>query len=201
MPGARYIMDSPSGQGGECSFGWWVFDESQPDRHFIMTAGHCGNEGDNVYIETSSGETVPVGQFVWSDFQENGNTPIDYALIELTIDPQYVSGTPPLEGMQLAGYADGSWLQQANPYICRLGYRTGLSCGQFRELTSDYAFAYDGIVDHGDSGGPVYAIDPQDNSKMYAVGVTSFMFAQDATNSGAATIAPIMEDFGLTLAN
>lgn len=198
MPGGKYSVLHGDGTTSECSFGWWVFNEAEPNRHYMATAGHCGDEGDLVYIEDSEGETYQVGEFVWSQF-DNVVAGVDHALIELTVNPEFVTGTPPIEGVQVVGSADLDWLTATQPMICRLGYRTGISCGQFRSVESGVAFSYDGIVDHGDSGGAIWAVDPSDSTKIYAVGITAYMFTEDATNSGATALQPLLAQFGLTV--
>lgn len=196
LPGGRYITYRGSEAIGNCSFGWWVFDEQEPDRHYMTTAGHCGEVGDQVLIEDQQGNSYHVGTFVWSQYESATS---DHALIELSVSPEYVAGTPPVEGVRLAGVAGLDWLEQVKPTVCRLGYRTGMSCGQFRTSEGPLSFRYDGITDHGDSGGAIWAVDPQDPSKIWAVGMAAYMFSADATNAGGSALAPMTAEFGLTI--
>ncbi|WP_130840555.1 trypsin-like serine protease [Corynebacterium neomassiliense] len=206
-PGARYFVEHRNGEVSNCSFGWMT-SYPQQNRTFNLTAGHCGDKGDVVYVETDSGETAPVGEFVWQAYDgeeviESGN---DYALIEFySRFDTAVLGTRSVQfsgnSVQLAGWRDGNWLRQNNPYMCRLGYRSGLSCGSFTEMQNANTVLFDNISDHGDSGGAVWAFDPSDptGSNIYAVAVNSFGSESDATHAGGKTIAPVMEHFDLTI--
>lgn len=200
-PGAKYYVKRANGDIGFCSFGWWVRDKEDKSRHYNLTAGHCGEKGDRVFIRTKEDRMIEVGRFVWSEHpsdKELGTSP-DQGLIELTIDPKYVSGTPTIKDIELHGWAETRWLEDNNPYICRLGWRSGLSCGQYQEMINEHNFYYDNIQDHGDSGGAVWAYHPEDNTKILAVGVASHGSDADATRAGAAAIAPTLERFNLTI--
>lgn len=200
MPGGRFIVETADGSTSYCSFGWWVFNKDNPKRHYMTSAGHCGNKGDRVYIQDKNGKFYEVGKFVWSlNDKSNPEEQLDHALIELTVDPKYVQGTPPLKEAKLAGWASMKWLEENQPRICRLGYRSGLSCGSYRGVAGYYMFMYDNISDHGDSGGAIWAQNPDNPNEIYAVGMTSYGFPYDATSAGAAALAPVMNEFGFTV--
>lgn len=55
------------------------------------------------------------------------------------------------KSVQIRDYADASWLVANEPYMCRLGVRTGLSCGYFEEITNQYTVTFANITDQGDS--------------------------------------------------
>ncbi|CUU66594.1 hypothetical protein ACTXKQ_09350 [Corynebacterium variabile] len=203
-PGAKYHTDD-----GSCSFGWLVGMESGGPTS-SLTAGHCGNVGDTVYVDTSSGDTIPVGEFIWQAFDGEANigTGNDYAIIRFYDDVLYATlGTPEVTfddvPVELAGWRDAAWLEQNKPYMCRLGYRSGLSCGTFQEMTNSNTVMFDNISDHGDSGGAIWAVDPADptGSKIYAVAVNSFGNENDATSAGGKTIDQVMGHFDLTIYN
>lgn len=200
MPGGRFVVESADGSRSQCSFGWWVYNQDEPSRHYVTSAGHCGEKGDQVYIQDNSGRYQKVGEFVWSAFDtENRSSPIDHALIELTVSPQSVEGTPAVQNLKLVGWASASWLEEAQPRICRLGYRSGLSCGSYRGMVENYMFSYDNISDHGDSGGAIWAVSPDNPREVYAVGMASYGFEEDATSAGASLLAPIMGEFDMTI--
>ena len=107
------------------------------------------------------------------------------------------------EPVEIRGYADASWLSANQPYMCRLGFRTGLSCGSYEEITNEYTVTFANITDHGDSGGVIWAFDPNDSSQknIYAVAVNSYTSEYDATTVGGKLIEPVMTDFDLTIFN
>ena len=99
---------------------------------------------------------------------------------------------------KIIGWAGAEWLQKHKPYICRMGHRTGITCGKFDRLESDGLFAFVSFVDRGDSGGPVYAVTDQG---LVAVGVTSYKFLYDAGKARAMLIEDVMNSRALKLVN
>lgn len=209
-PGARYRTWHEDGSGpgswGSCSFGWFVGTNTQI---YNLTAGHCGEVGDAVYVHTSGRDPVYVGEFVHSDFDDAKiSSGPDYGLIQIesryfdnvVTNPRVsMSGEP----VEIRGYADASWLSANQPYMCRLGFRTGLSCGSYEEITDEYTVTFANITDHGDSGGVIWAFDPNDSSQknIYAIAVNSYTSEYDATTVGGKLIEPVMTDFDLTIFN
>ena len=205
MPGGKYTTNA----GSSCSFGWMVHPENDNSRLLNLTAGHCGEVGDKVYVRADGQNAVNVGEIVWqaysgSDGQVDGGP--DYALIEIYSEYfEYAFATPAVNmgstQVELKGWAGKDWLEENQPYMCRLGFRSGLSCGNFQKMTNDISVTYDAISDHGDSGGVVWAFDPSDSSQtsIYAVGVTSWQQYEDATTAGAKTVESPMnaQDLGL----
>ena len=215
-PGAMYIVKHRDGSAGKCSFGWMV---GQKGRVFDLTAGHCGQVGDKVYVQKDGADPVNVGEIVWQEFNGSGQgngrgsrsdigVGPDYALIEFYSNyVKYVQATPSvaLAGMplKLGGWKDADWLKQNRPYMCLFGWRTGLACSEFVQLTSQYTIRFEGQLDSGDSGGAVWAFDPSDPtaSTIYAVAITSFEQDNDATLVGGKVIGPVMTGKGLSMRN
>lgn len=160
-----------SGGQGTCSFGWMVHPEGNNSRLLNLTAGHCGDVGDKIY----------------SDY-------FGYA----SATPSVSMGSTQVE---VKGWAGKHWLEENQPYMCRLGFRSGLSCGNFQQMTNDISMTYDAISDHGDSGGAVWAFDPSDSSQtsIYAVGVTSWLRYEDAATAGAKTVESVMNPQNLKI--
>jgi hypothetical protein len=181
QPGTQFIT------GGYCSTGWIVTADG---RDFILTAGHCGKTGDKVYIPHPDGSTSYIGEFVESTYTKTGLA--DYALIELHDGPW--TSTPPFDE-PLVGWRGSAWLEQTRPQICHLGWRTGLSCGDFISVEGSIV-NFRGVVDGGDSGGPVFAMT---DDGLIAIGVTSFEQDTDATRVSASLIEEPMERWGLTI--
>lgn len=186
VPGAKIINRTAS---GACSTGFIV---GKGDRRFILTAGHCGDVGDEFVVPTESGAELPVGEMVESKWTGVGAA--DYGLIELSPAARYTSELPLAE--KLAGWRTVEWLDQVRPQVCNLGWRSGLACGDYLEQGGGQSFEYRNIADHGDSGGIVYA---HHEGALYAVGVTSGGSDQDATRGIAQRIDIPMEGWGLTI--
>ncbi|MBY0789311.1 S1 family peptidase [Corynebacterium sp. MC-04] len=208
-PGGKYFIEDLDGNFGECSWGWTVINPDDTDHVYNLTAGHCGSKRDKVYLRADNGEYVNVGEFVWSVLDgtmENVGPGRDYGLIE--IYPKYykiIHTTPDVAWGGVPTSVKGSWgpeeLEQNRPYTCRLGWRSGLSCGDYQSMVSKYSLEFDGIQDHGDSGGIVWATAPNDSSHAtaYAVGIASYGREDDATTPGAKVIQPVLDSFGLQL--
>lgn len=194
MPGAMFITAS----GASCSSGWFVKEESS-DAVYMTTAGHCVEEGEEIAYRDTDGALVPAGRAVLTTgFDLEGD--LDYGLIELYSDARWEPTIPVEVAGQVEGIASAEWVEDTKPYICRLGYRSGLSCGDFIERESTNVIRYENISDHGDSGGPVWAQDPGTGA-WYAVGITSFGEETDATSAGAMVVAPLVaaNDFKLLI--
>lgn len=186
MPGVSFYAES----GAQCSAGWFVAEEGG-DSVYMATAGHCLEEGEEVFYVDQSGELLPAGVAVLStggDLESD----LDYGLVELYPGIDWDPVVPVPEGMQVVGSANANWVEENQPYICRLGFRSGLSCGDYIERTTENIFRYENISDQGDSGGPVWAQDPG-SGDWYAVGITSFMEYTDATNAGAVALSPLLK--------
>lgn len=189
VPGGKF-----QAQTGSCSFGWLVNSQSESaDRKYMVTAGHCGNEGERVYVRDNNGNDTEVGEIVNSTNGRLGNG-ADYALIDVTNAAR--EAKLPLSDPDFDGWQSQSWVAENKPRICRLGYRTGISCGNYMYMKDNTIF-YEGIQDHGDSGGPVWA--ETGDGKRYAIGVASYGYDDDATATGAAALEPWMNQFDLQI--
>lgn len=213
MPGAMYAIERANGDVGFCSFGWMARLPSDRQHVYNITAGHCGDRGDKVYLPVNGQQDrssfVPIGVFVVQSFDEKtAETGDDYAVIRF--DPgvtQYIDASPNITALgdstiELVGVMASDQLAKSKPYMCHLGFRSGLSCGPFREMTTSTNVVFESITDHGDSGGVVWAFDPDDPSmtKIYAAAIVSWVeFATDAAATNGKTIAGLLAATGLQL--
>lgn len=191
VPGGRIFNET---QSMTCSTG---FLASADERLFIITAGHCGNRGDQFYVEDSRGNWAFVGEMVESYLEQDENGSIfgaDIGLIEITGDAKY-SSTLPVD-LPLRGWITPQEAQARGMAICRLGATTGYSCGQFEEIGNNGLFYFRNINDRGDSGGAVFAAD---NSGVWAIGVSSNVSDTNKTRLGAMEIGSAIQHWGLTI--
>lgn len=192
VPGAR-IWNTTST--GFCSTG---FLASLGNRLFIITAGHCGNVGDTFLIENNQGETLVIGEMVESyvEWEGEGIVGSDIGLIELYDSARpYVSSSLPTT-YKLQGWITPQEAQRRDMMICRLGSTTGYACGSFEEIGQGGLFYFRNIVDRGDSGGAIFALD---DSGAWALGVTSNVSDYNKTYAGGMEIAGALQKWGLTL--
>ena len=190
---AIYNADSS----GRCSAGHFVGDG---ERLFILTAGHCGDQGDTFFYKDRAGDNVKIGEMVLE--ARNTNTDrinsADIALIEVSNPAAQVSTSPALNA-PLAGWMPLEDFALTKPTICRAGSTRGVSCGNFIDRHEDQGlFTFGNDSAPGDSGGPVYA---SIDGKLWAVGVLSFGNDQDPSDVevGAMEIGNTMKQFDLKL--
>lgn len=178
-PGSRYTNVTA---GTTCSTGWIIHNGDGP--RIMLTAGHCGQAGDRISVAAADGLELYGGEFLYSEVTEGR---ADIAAIVLTPGVRAI-GTPHGQGPP-ARIATATWLETNRPRICRLGAQTGLSCGDFLGANrADNTVYFDSIVDHGDSGGPVFA--QLDDGTTVAVGVANAYAGDDATRTSATLIGP-----------
>lgn len=194
QPGFQYTVVRANGSRNTCSFGWMVRQQGT-NRVFNLTAGHCGEKGDQVYIRVKGQQQLKyVGTFVFSTGtpKKFGVDP-DYALIEVTKSTAPINPKLPVKGATVVNnVASLEQIDRSEPYMCRLGYRSGISCGYYIGRVGNFVYQYRNISDGGDSGGPIWTVDAQGNPQ-YAAGVHSFGQPNTATRAGAAAIAPILQ--------
>lgn len=191
VPGGRIVNKT---QNTMCSTG---FVASGDGRMFIITAGHCGNRGDQFYVVDSHGNSTYVGEMVESYLEQDENGGIvgaDIGLIEISGDAKY-SSTLPVD-LPLRGWITPQEAQARGMAICRLGATTGYSCGEFEAIGKNGLFYFRNISDRGDSGGAIFAVD---NSGVWAVGVTSNVADTNKTRLGAMEIGSAIQFWGLTI--
>lgn len=192
VPGGR-IYNTRTG--GYCSTG---FIASRDNRAFIVTAGHCGNVGDQFLVEDSYGGQLVIGEMVES-FVEGSSTAItgaDIGLIELYDEAKpHVDAALPLNE-KLQGWITPQEAAKRDMTICRLGSTTGYSCGVMVGVEGAGQFSFRNIVDRGDSGGAIFAYD---SSGPWALGVTSNGSDYNKTLLYGMEIAGAMQHWGLQL--
>lgn len=191
VPGGRIYNETGN---MNCSTG---FLASHGDRVFIITAGHCGDRGDQFYAQDAQGNWAYAGEMVESYLEQGADGSVigaDIGLIELTGDAQY-SSTLPVD-LPLRGWITPQEAQARGMMICRLGATTGYSCGEFDSIGNNGLFYFRSITDRGDSGGAIFAVD---NSGVWAVGVNSNVSDSNKTLVGAMEIGSAIEYWGLTI--
>lgn len=192
IPGGRYLNLTKE---NSCSFGWTVVSDEFPGVPLNLTAGHCGDAGDKIGIQEPDGSIKEIGEFVWTTGW-NGKENPDWALIKTYGVP--VQSALPIDGYNFSDWVNHSYLNSNKPYSCSLGFRSGISCGEFIEMTNEITMSFESISDHGDSGGPIWVFDPNSN-KVYAAAVNSWGESTDATAAKVVLIEPVMQEFGLKL--
>lgn len=123
--GHGYLRNPGDGYLYACSVGFNVSQGTSPG---FVSAGHCGDAGENVYFEPSQWTLGPkLGAFVASNFPQPGQTGNDYAWVRL--DAGHTQ-SPTVYGY---GNGDvtvrGSTEAAIGAAICRSGRTSGWRCG------------------------------------------------------------------------
>lgn len=193
VPGGLMYRIKPNGEAYTCSMGWMAFRNETP---YIVTAGHCGEPGEVMYIPGPNGG-IEIGPIVASQYERfnSGEFSRDYGLIEIT-EPSLVDPYLPT-GEEIKGWRSPEWAEANGYAICKLGATFGYSCGEFIAMERDGQFSFKGYGERGDSGGPVWARTPEGGA--YAIGVFSNLNDYSKIGLGGMSIEEVMDGAGLTL--
>ena len=201
-PGAALDISSREPVPGEnfdfnlCTVAWsFVLDDS---RTIAVTASHCGEPGDTVWVGTADGEFTypaePVGSIIYSDLTAPETHGLDFALVEISRQAEYYS--PHTMPTSVAAAGEGT----LPPEVCKLGRITGETCGELTHGEGHGKLTYaDRTVDtisaraqacstRGDSGAPVYGA-PGTPQEGIIVGVLSGTTDADIDGVDCATDA------------
>ncbi len=152
-PGGSYVnVDADT----TCTFGFMA--EDPEGRIGFLTAGHCGDVGDEVAVDTFMGPAV-IGRFTESRDDGPYVRDLDLGFIALD-DPS--SADPAIIGPDRAPSSVAMpWdVLREGPELCFAGQMSGVACGERRGVEggvwhpTDIAFGVTAI--EGDSGSPVW---------------------------------------------
>ncbi|MDG4795710.1 S1 family peptidase [Micromonospora sp. WMMD1082] len=196
-----------------CSVGWWVRDARSPVvRNYVMTAGHCVADSPVVPWRHAEGEIGRLGRFSFDT--PIGS---DWALISVDDDAaRRLSPAVSVRQAKPAGEGDDRELVTSlsiaatapktafltGTIVCKNGRTTQVTCGRVIANDSDVNADTGGgravrlrgftrvslLVQPGDSGGPVFILDPRGRNQVTAIGVVS-SGGGDQSNPLAATMA------------
>ncbi|WP_145958904.1 hypothetical protein [Mycobacterium intracellulare] len=152
-----YVVNNETQIQSVCSLGWLALSP-QGDVQ-ALTAGHCRTGPQVDALDQRTGAKVEAGQWAQSEYTPrtvmDGD---DIAVITLTShlghDVKTVDGIAPVAVATTQGLRDTPPAR-----ICKRGGQTGVTCGPLVSVSDDRV-AFRAEVDHGDSGGPVWAVSP-----------------------------------------
>lgn len=132
---------------------------------YAVTAGHCGEPGDDVYALDANDEpdySQPVGRFVYSSLQPSqDSTGMDWAILEIKDTSADMSEPSPSIPTNLAMTPPPAGVD-----ACQYGATTGEQCGYLDSAQTEMTRGDYGNIEvmwvnvcarPGDSGGPNYA--------------------------------------------
>lgn len=160
VPGSQLVIYHADGSANDCTAGPGVsFGEG---RRGIITAGHCGSDGDRVYWVDGNGRERelgalfrPIDKMIDDAQYDYALVPVDPAVIDLYVAGKYLPTTF-LTGREIADIKN----RGETIHLCSYGITSGERCGDIfienpraavPRITSSFRSS------PGDSGGPVYA--------------------------------------------
>jgi hypothetical protein len=166
-PGVGLATYDPSlSNGGRCTAGFLVRDRK--GQVGLLSAAHC-DEGGSVALNLGSSYTQ-VGSF---------NSAVRQGDIGLIALQPGVPTNPSVNGAEPVRGATGQ--VTTGEMLCKFGLASGRQCGPVSEIHSG-SVTFAATTQCGDSGGPVYAVNP--DGSVVAVGITV------GGTMGAGTVAP-----------
>jgi len=157
LPGDEVFVVHEDQTVSTCTVGPYVsYMGKDGDKRFgAVTAGHCGDNGDEVYRERDADGFREHISTVFGAVNDKTNH--DYALLPLDrsfINPSTGSPYTP-QGIAMVQELAAASLTGQEVSICAAGITTGVRCGPLVEVVGGRIHARF-PSDHGDSGGPVW---------------------------------------------
>jgi hypothetical protein len=189
-PGAGLALVTPAGNSdGVCTAGWLAHDRS--GHPVMLSAGHCDHGRSSAAMKwTGTGKYEVIGAFVQSVHPEADPGGADFGVIALS--SQIPSDARVLDRRPVEGVTAGV---HVGDLLCKYGNTTGRSCGRVLDKPTDDKVQFDTESREGDSGGPVYLIQP--NGDAVAVGID--VGHTDTGRAVAEMVQPWLHKLGLTL--
>lgn len=151
-----YVVNQATQMQSTCTLGWLVL--SPRGEVQALTAGHC-RTGPEIDVEDQvSGVKRVAGTWVRSEYSKDGRVMEGSDIGTVALASGLGHSVRTLDGLAPAGVTTAQELRDHPPArICKRGGQTGLSCGPMVGISEDRV-AFRAAVDHGDSGGPVWAV-------------------------------------------
>jgi streptogrisin C len=209
--GHGYLRNPGDGYLYACSIGFNAFKGSTP---VYVSAGHCGDSGEPVYLEGSAG-TGPqwtlgpqVGAFSGSSFPGPGQSGPDYSYVTISGANTQVAS---VYGWTTADVVvKGSTAGGVGTAICRSGRTSGWKCGTIDQVDVSVNYSTGETITHvnrttacsegGDSGGS-FITGPGQAQGVLSGGSGSCKgkLPNNRTRSYFQPLNPILTAYGLTL--
>lgn len=196
QPGVSiYVVNRDTELQSTCTLGWLVV--SPQGDIGALTAAHCRIGPEIDVHDATSGEPVTAGKWVRS--QHSGHDSVlhgtDIAVLALSPDLGHSVWTR--DGVSPVGVSTAQDLLDDPPVrVCKRGGQTGVSCGPLVGVSDDRV-TFRAAVDHGDSGGPVWAV--SDTGVVTAVAVVAGQSDDDPSVTVGQLINPWLVSWGLSL--
>lgn len=162
----------------------------------VLTAGHCGDDGDVVQWDSGQGPRVTVGKLFHPVNKVIDGVMNDYAIVP--VPSKYTS-------LNVGGkYPPATFLtvyelhsMYSSWKMCATGLTSGSRCGNMVGYTPDGYIETDFASSHGDSGGPVYLV----NKELGSAAIVGIVHGHDKIDghSYVMPIKRILDAYGVKL--
>jgi streptogrisin C len=203
--GLGYLRDPGDGYLYACSIGFNVTHNGSPG---FVSAGHCGDAGEPVYLEGSPQWTIgpQIGTFAASKFPNPGQTGNDYSWVSVS------SGNTSPATVYGWGHGDatvhGSTSAAVGAAICRSGRTSGWQCGKIEAKNQTVSYSTGETIlnltrttacsEGGDSGGS-FITGPGQAQGVLSGGSGTCKGKHRSSRSYFQPLAPILSAYGLVL--
>ena len=189
-PGAGLALVPGTGNtGGACTAGWLAHDAA--GNPVMLTAGHCNAGGPVAMKWTVTNQYETIGTFTKSINDGSVGEETDIGLISLS-NNMIPSDTRVLSRRPVEGATANV---KIGDVLCKYGNTTGRQCGAVLVAPTASKVRFGALSEGGDSGGPVYLIQPDGDA--IAVGVT--LGHTDSGGTVAELVQPWLQEWNLTL--
>lgn len=188
VPGSHLVIEHYDGTLSDCTAGPVVSYGN--NQRGVITAGHCGEDGESVVWEDSRGREYklgnlfhPIDKLIKNVRYDYALVPVDESLIDMPVAGKYIPSTY-LNGEDILKVQRSG----APIHLCSVGIMSGERCGDVQVETNYGSIpritsSFSSIP--GDSGGPVFA--KRTDGYVEIVGI--LRGSENAT--GRAVIVPI----------
>jgi len=209
--GLGYLRDPGDGYLYACSIGFNALRGSTP---VYVSAGHCGDAGEPVYLEGSAG-TGPqwtlgpqIGTFSASSFPNPGGSGPDYSYVTISGSNTQLASVHGWTNADVV--VKGSTAGGVGTAICRSGRTSGWKCGTIDQVDVSVTYSTGETITHvnrttacsegGDSGGS-FITGPGQAQGVLSGGSGSCKghLPNNRTRSYFQPVNPILSAYGLTL--
>lgn len=196
QPGVSiYVVNHDTELQSTCTLGWLVV--STRGDIGALTAGHCSIGPEIDVHDPATGKATTAGK--WLRSEHSGHDTVlhgtDIAAMALSTELGHSVGTR--DGVSPLGVSTAQDLLNDPPArICKKGGQTGVSCGPLVDISDDRV-TFRAAVDHGDSGGPVWAV--SDAGVVTAVAVVVGQSDDDPSVTVGQLINPWLLRWGFNL--
>jgi len=196
QPGVSiYVVNRQTQVQSTCTLGWLIV--SPQGDVSALTAAHCRTGPEINVHNPSNGASLAAGSWVYSEqsLRDTVLQGVDIATVALSKSLGHSAYTR--DGVGPAGVSTAQDLLDNPPArICKRGGQTGVSCGPMVAISDDRV-TFRAKVDHGDSGGPVWAV--SDSGVVTAVAVVAGQSDDDPSLTVGQLINPWLLRWGARL--